>query len=373
MQTQPEPCVDRIAVNEFTARLGVRYPIVQGPFGGGLSTVRLAALVSNLGGMGSFGAHMLPPSDIERIARELRAGTDKPFALNLWVSDHDPGGLDLDAASFERAWRVFAPYFAELGVAKPERMERGHPAFAEQIDALLEARPPGFSFVFGIPSRAILDECRRRGIVTIGAATTIAEAQALEASAVDVIVATGADAGGHRPSFLAPAEESLLGTFALVQLVSRRVNVPVIAAGGIADACGIRAAFALGAQAVQVGTAFLACEESGTTDAHRAELFSDRARQTVLTRAFSGRLARGIRNRWTETMRGVELPPFPITSWFLSKLRPAAVAAGRTDLVSLWSGQVAPNLRHRSAAALMQSLAAALEPQPFHHENETST
>ena len=127
-------------------------------------------------------------------------------------------------------------------------------------------------------------------------------------------------------------------------------------------------AFALGAQAVQIGTAFLACNESGTTDAHREMLFSERAQQTTLTRAFTGRLARGVRNRWTEEMRGVELPPFPVTSWFLSKLRPVAVAAGRTDLVSLWSGQIAPNLRHRSAAALMQSLTAAFEPKTFPQE-----
>ena len=161
-----------------------------------------------------------------------------------------------------------------------------------------------------------------------------------------------------------------MGTLTLVQLVSDRVKAPVIAAGGIADGRGVRAAFALGAQAVQIGTAFLACEESGTTDAHRDVLFSERAQHTTLTRAFTGRLARGVRNRWTEEMgsRLDALPPFPITSWFVSKLRPAAVAAGRTDLVSLWSGQIAPNLRHRNAVALMQSLLSELYAHP--HEEE---
>lgn len=198
---------------------------------------------------------------------------------------------------------------------------------------------------------------------------------ALEAAGVDLIVATGAEAGGHRPSFLARAEESLMGTFSLVQLVSTRVKTPVIAAGGIADARGMRAAFALGAQAVQIGTAFLACEESGTTDAHRDLLFSERAQQTVLTRAFTGRLARGMSNRWTEEMapRIGELPPFPTTSWFVSRLRPAAVAAGRTDLVSLWSGQIAPNLRHRTAKSLMQSLLSdSGRPQEEPHHEETT-
>jgi nitronate monooxygenase len=349
--------------NEATRRLGVRYPIVQGPFGGGLSTAALASTVSDLGGLGSFGAHMLAPHDIERVTGEIRALTPQPFALNLWVSDHDTGGLNLDDASFERAWRVFEPYFRELGVARPEHMTRGHPAFSEQIEALLEARPPAFSFVFGIPERRVLTECRRRGIVTIGAATTIAEAQALDAAQVDLIVATGAEAGGHRPSFLESSEASLHGTFALVQLIAPRVQAPVIAAGGIVDARGLRAALALGAQAVQIGTAFLACAESGATDSHRALLFSERAQHITLTRAFTGRLARGLRNRWTQELvtRSAELPPFPITSWFMAKLRPAAIAAGNTDLVSLWSGQIAPNLRHRTAAALMQSVTTALE------------
>lgn len=358
--------MDVMERNEATRRLGVRHPIVQGPFGGGLSSVRLAATVSNLGGLGSYGAHMLAPGDIARVCSELRAHTAQPFAINLWVSDHDAGGLAPDAETLERAWRVFEPYYRELGVPKPEPYVRGHPEFDEQVEALLEARPPVFSFVFGIPSRRILDACRQRGIVTIGAATSIAEARAIEAAGVDLIVATGAEAGGHRPSFLQPAEDALMGTFALVQLVCDRVRTPVIAAGGIADARGLRAAFALGAQAVQIGTAFLACDESGTTDAHRDALFSERAHHTTLTRAFTGRLARGVRNRWTDemAMRLAELPPFPVTGWFVSRLRPAALAAGRTDLVSLWGGQVAPNLGHRSAVALMQSLLSSLSPLP---------
>lgn len=368
--------MSRYFPNEATRRLGIEHPIIQGPFGGGLSTAVLAATVANLGGLGSFGAHMLAPERIGTVAGEIRALTDKPFALNLWVSDHDEGGDRIDAATFERGWRLFEPYFRELGVAKPEPApeERGHPRFDEQIDALLEARPPVFSFVFGIPSKAVLAECRRRGIATVGAATSIAEAQALEAAGVDLIVATGAEAGGHRPSFLARAEESLMGTFTLVQLVSARVKVPVIAAGGIADARGMQAAFALGAQAVQIGTAFLACRESGTHDAHRDLLFSERAEHTTLTRAFTGRLARGLRNRWTDELasRADELPPFPTTGWFVSKLRPAAIAAGRTDLISLWSGQIAPNLRHRTAAALMQSLLSDPARSEHPHEEEAN-
>lgn len=349
---------------EAMRKLGIQHPIIQGPFGGGLSTTRLAATVSNMGGLGSYGAHILPPDEIGRVAREIRALTAQPFALNLWVSDHDAGGRDLDQAAFDRVYRLFEPYFRELGVEKPEPAERYHQAYDEQVEALLEAAPPVFSFVFGIPSTRVLAECRRRGIVTLGAATSLAEARALDEAGIDLILATGFEAGGHRPSFLARAEDSLMGTFVLTQLVAPRVKAPVIAAGGIADARGVRAALALGAQAVQVGTAFLACEESGTTAEHREVLFSAQAQHTTLTRAFSGRLARGVRNRWIDEMapQQGELAPFPVQNWFLSKLRPAAIKAGRTDLVSLWSGQIAPNLRHRTAPGLMDALTSAAAP-----------
>ena len=353
----------RVGETDAVRRLGVRYPIVQGPFGGGLSTPRLAATVSNLGGLGSYGAYSLTPDEILGLTKELRGLTSSPFALNLWVSDHDPGGLGLTPEEFDRVYALFEPFYRELGVEKPERPQRYAQKFEEQVDALLEARPPVFSFVFGVPSAAILAECRRRGIVTIGAATSIAEAQALDGAGVDLIVATGFEAGGHRPSFLARAEDSLMGTFALTQLVSDRVKAPVISAGGISDGRGIRAALTLGAQAGQLGTAFLACEESGASPEHRAALFSEQSQHTVLTRVFSGRLARGLRNRWADTVgpRVAELPPFPIQSWFASKLRPAAMKAGRTDLISLWSGQIAPNLRHRTATELMASRVRELE------------
>ena len=341
-----------------TDLLGIRHPIVQGPFGGGLSTVTLAATVSRLGGLGSYGAHGLSADAIAPLVEELRSSTSAPFAINLWVSDHDASGLRLTPKEFDQAYAHFEPWFRELEVAKPDMPARYHPSFALQIDALLAARPPVFSFVFGIPDAKILSECRRLGIITIGAATSIAEAEALDAAGIDLIVATGAEAGGHRPSFLQHAEDSLIGTFSLVQLIATRVRAPVIAAGGIVDANGVRAALALGAQAAQIGTAFLACAESGTHDLHRAQLFGEAARHTVLTRGFTGRLARGIRNQWTDAMAmsSASIAAFPVQSWFVSQLRTAALQAGRSDLVSLWSGQIAPNIRHRHAADLMNAL-----------------
>ncbi len=345
-------------------RLGIAQPIIQGPFGGGLSTAPLAAVVSNRGGLGSFGVHHLAPDAIGQVAQGIRQLTSQPFALNLWISDHDAGGLSISPQDFERYVKLFAPYFSELGITVPEMPVAYTHRYDDQIEALLEANPPAFSFVFGIPSARVLTECRRRHIVTIGAATSVAEAQALESAGVDMIVATGMEAGGHRPSFLDSAERSLMGTFALVQLVTQRVGVPVIAAGGIAGPRAMHAARMLGADAVQIGTAFLACEESGTTNEHRAALFSAQGGDTALTRAFSGRLARGLRNRWVDDMhqRTAELAPFPIQNWFVSRMRATAVESQRTDLVSLWSGQIAPALRHHTAAALMDELIADFDP-----------
>lgn len=347
-----------MATTEAIRRLGIAHPIIQGPFGGGLSTDRLAAAVSELGGLGSYGAHHLPPDEIGAVARAIRARTARPFALNLWVSDHDPGGRELSAADFERVARIFEPYFRELGLPLPAPPARYGQRFDDQVEALLAAAPPVFSFVFGVPPPAVLAECRRRDIVTIGAATSIAEARLLDEAGVDLIVASGFEAGGHRPTFLGRAEDSLMGTLVLTPLVADRVAAPVIAAGGIADRRGVAAVLALGAQAAQLGTAFLACEESGAPPAHRELLFSERTHATTLTRAFTGRLARGLANRWTRELaaRIAELPPYPIQGWFVSQLRAAAIAAGATDLMSLWSSQIAPNLRHHTASALFDSL-----------------
>ena len=340
---------------EFTRRFGVEHPIIQGPFGGGLSTTLLTASVSNLGGLGSFGIEPLAPDEILKLAADIRTRTNKPFNLNLWVSVADPGGESIDEATFERAWQSFAPYYAELGVDKPVRPARFHQPFEDQFEAMLEAAPPVFSFVFGIPTADQLARCRKRGIATLGAATTIAEAIALDAAGVDGIVATGSEAGGHRVSFLASAEESLMGTFGLIQLVAPRVKAPVIAAGGIVDGRGVRAVVELGADAVQIGTGFLACDESGASARHRAALFSPQAENTVLTRAFTGRLSRGLKNRLTAEMP-TAVVPYPIQSWFAGQLKTAARKQERTDLVSVWSGQIAPNLKHRTASALMAEL-----------------
>jgi nitronate monooxygenase len=343
---------------EVARRLGLAAPIIQGPFGGGISSVDLVVAVCKAGGLGSFGVHHLDAEGIATVARDIRGRTDGPFALNLWIPLDDADDPQINEAGWTRATQLLAPHFEELGLPPPERPARFMPRYAEQIEAVLTARPAVFSFVFGIPANSVLTRCRELGIVTIGAATTVDEAIALEQAGVDMIVATGFEAGGHRVSFLKGAEESLTGTFSLIPQVVDAVRIPIIAAGGIGDARGIAAALALGAQGVQIGTAFLACVESNADATHRMMLFSPDARYTGLTRVFSGRLARGICNRlMSELQPNVDqLPQYPIQNWLTGMMKKAACTLERADLMSLWCGQSAPLLKHRDARTLMTSL-----------------
>jgi nitronate monooxygenase len=303
--------------------LGIRYPIIQGPFGGGLSTIRLTAVVSNAGGMGSFGAHHLSPTEIKETVAAIRGLTARPFAMNLWIPMPGEAELRLRPDEFAANVSRLKPYYDALGLPDPEFRETFNPRFDDQIEAVLEARPPVLSFVFGIPSRDILNALRQQAIKTIGTATTVNEACALEEAGVDLTVASGSDAGGHRPSFLESAEKSLTGTLALIQQVVDAVDTPIVAAGGIGDGRGVAAALVLGAEGAQLGTVFLATHESGASEAHKAELVSESARYTALTRVFSGRMARGIRNRFIEEMSSheMELPPYPIQNWFTRSIR----------------------------------------------------
>ena len=280
--------------NRLTAKLGIEYPIIQGPLGG-LSSQKLTAAVSNFGGLGSFGAHGLAPEAIKDIIAEIRSLTAKPFAMNLWVSMEDEGARTSDESAFKRSLAPLANHLAELGAPRPAYKPYSPAPFEDQARVLLDANVAAFSFIFGIPPKEILEECRAKSIVTIGTATTPDEAAALQDAGVNAIAASGFEAGGHRGSFLRSAEDSLTGTFSLVPQIVDIVDVPVIAAGGIADARGVIAALALGAEAVQMGTVFLACEESGASRLHREALLGEAAGHTALTRGFTGRLARGIR------------------------------------------------------------------------------
>jgi nitronate monooxygenase len=308
--------------------------------------------------MGSFGAHHLSPDQIKETVAAIKALTARPFAMNLWIPLGGEAELRLDPSEFAANVSRLKPYYDGLGLPEPEFRETFSERFEDQIEAVLEARPPVLSFVFGIPSPDILRALRQRTIQTIGAATTVDEACALEEAGVDLIVASGSDAGGHRPSFLKSAEASLTGTLALIPQVVDAVDTPIVAAGGIGDGRGVVAALVLGAEGVQLGTVFLATHESGASEAHKAELVSESARCTALTRVFSGRMARGIRNRFIDEMSAheAELPPFPIQNWFTQSIRGAADQAGRAEYLSLWAGQSAAFCDRRPAAMTFAAL-----------------
>ncbi|MEP7049202.1 MAG: nitronate monooxygenase [Pseudomonadota bacterium] len=345
----------------LTRKLGIQYPIIQGPLGG-FDTRPLAATVSNFGGLGSFGAHGLTPDAISSVIADLRARTAKPFAINLWVSMEDERASSANAQAFARSLRPLAPYIAELGGTPPTFKPFVRVKFEAQARAVLDAKVPVFSFVFGIPPREILEECRQKGILTVGGATTPEEASELEQAGVDAILASGFESGGHRGSFLRPSEESLFGTFSLVPLIVDRVSVPVIAAGGIADARGVAAALALGASAVQLGTAFLGSAQAGISPLHRELILQGKAARTALSRGFTGRLARAIQNELLSLVSGeqAELLPYPLQRALVKNLTVLAEKAGRPELMQLWAGQSAPLSRYPDPLAFLEQLVAEL-------------
>ncbi|AYF96905.1 NAD(P)H-dependent flavin oxidoreductase [Protaetiibacter intestinalis] len=339
------------------ALLGIRHPIVLGAFGG-LSNVELTAAVSEQGGLGQYGLYGYPAERIRQTADALRAATDAPIGLNLWLPTGDevtPDRIDIAALTTR-----LAPFYAELGIQPPVAPDAFLPGFAEQFEAVLDARPAVVSFVYGVPPADAVAAAHERGIRVLGTATTVAEARALAAGGVDAIVASGAEAGGHRVSFLRAAEDSLVGTLALVPQVVDAVDVPVIAAGGIADRRGVAAARALGAHGVLVGTAFLATRESAATSAHRDAIRAVADDGTALTRALSGRLARGIPNRAMRELEGAPIAPFPAQNWATGAFRAEAARRDQGELLSLWAGQAAPLARLDGAAELFAELRAGL-------------
>src|SRR6202165_3038609 len=343
--------------NRLTAKLGIDYPVIQGPLGG-LSSQKLTAAVSNFGGLGSFGAHGFSPAAIKDVIAEIRSLTSKPFAMNLWVSMEDEGARTSDENAFNRSLAPLAVHIAALGAPRPDYKPYSWIRFEDQARVLLDEKVPVFSFIYGIPPQEILEECRGAQLVTSGTATTPEEGAALQEAGVDAIVASGFEAGGHRGSFLRGAEDSLTGTLSLVPQIADVVDVPIIAAGGIADARGVIAALALGAEAVQMGTVFLACEESGASLLHRQALRGKKDGHTALTRGFTGRLARAIHNPLLEELnqQGTEILPYPLQRPLVRNLAIPAEAAGRSDLLPLWAGQSANLSTCTDVSAFLTSL-----------------
>ena len=341
------------------ALLGVDIPLIQAPMAG-VQGSALAIAVSNAGALGSLPCAMLTPEALRAELQALRAGTQRPFNVNFFC--HTPPVPD---AAREAAWRAaLAPFYAEAGIdiaAVPAGAGRV-PFSAEAADLLEAFRPAVVSFHFGLPAPELVQRVKGWGARVLSSATTVEEALWLEAHGADAIIAQGLEAGGHRGMFLTDDVTTQAGTFALLPQVVRAVSVPVIAAGGIADAAGVAAAMALGAAGVQVGTAYLLCTEATTSPIHRVALQSDAARHTALTNVFTGRPARGIVNRVMRELgvMSASAPAFPLATATMAPLRAWGERQGSGDFSPLWSGQNTTGCRGVGAARLTQALAEGL-------------
>ena len=341
-----------------TKLLGTTYPIIQAPLAG-VQGSALAIAVSKAGGLGSLPCAMLSTEALRQELAKITAQTDQPYNVNFFC--HTPPTPD---AAREAVWRqALAPYFREFGIdaaaipAGPGRL----PFSAEAAEVLAEFRPPVVSFHFGLPAPELLARVRGWGAKILSSATTVDEARWLEAHGVDAIIAQGVEAGGHRGMFLSDDLATQVGTLALVPQIVQAVKVPVIAAGGIADARGVAAAMALGAAGVQVGTAYMLCHEATTSALHRAALKRETARVTALTNLFTGRPARGIVNRLMREIGPISpaAPAFPLATAAIAPLRAQAESLGSSDFSPLWAGQNASGCREVSAAQLTRELAEA--------------
>lgn len=335
-------------------RLGIERPVLLAPMAGSGGTPELAAAVSNAGGLGAWGGAYSKPEDIAAAIRCIRQLTKRPFNINLFA-----GGYESDRKVDPRSMLgIMAEAHAELGLPPPVLPPVPSNPFDEQFEAVLEERPPVFSFTFGMPSAAQIVELKKRDIAIVGTATTVEEAHRLAQAGVDAIVAQGAEAGAHRGSFAGPFEDSMIPLAALVREICASVDLPVIASGGIMDGHDVAAAIKLGAAAVQLGTAFLPCPESGAPSAYKQALLKAKKDTTVITRAFSGRPARGLTNTFIAMVAGKEnaILPFRQQNDLTRPMRNASGLQGNAEFISLWAGQGVARSRAMPAADLVATL-----------------
>jgi len=337
---------------DFLELLGVTHPIIQAPMSG-FATPALAAAVCNAGGLGSIGCAGVPATTVREQVAALRQATNRPYILNFFVHAHPR--VDPDATARMRA-RLSA-YFDEFGLgAVPEPKELFPPFDEEQLALVLELRPRVVSFHFGLPDASAVRRVKEAGCIILSSATTVAEARWLEANGADAVIAQGFEAGGHRGSFSDSLGAGMVGTMALVPQIVDAVRSPVIAAGGIADGRGVAAAFALGASGAQLGTAFLGCLEANVSPLHRAQLRSAVDDGTELTRAFTGRPARALRNRFITEMADSDPLEFPLPGSLLRPLWELPSEEARAAFVPFWASQAAPLIRELPAGELVDRL-----------------
>ncbi|MGC1613210.1 MAG: DUF561 domain-containing protein [Candidatus Acidiferrum sp.] len=339
----------------LTKHLKIEHPFIQAPMAGGGDTPDLVGAVCDAGAIGFIGAAYTTPAQIIEVGRAVRQRTTRPFGINLFAPLPDPNPITNPQAALQRV----APLFAELGLPAPSSPAPANNPFSEQLAAALETDACAFSFTFGILPAEAIEAIKRHNLFLIGTATNVAEAIALEKAGVDAVVTQGSEAGGHRGTFSGDFGAAMIGTISLVPQVADAVRIPVIASGGIMDGRGIAAALALGASAVQMGTAFLTCNEAGIPNAYKEAVLHACEDQTRITRAFSGRPARGIVNRFmteVESNASDSILPFPLQNGLTRPLRTAAAKQDRTEYLSLWAGQGVRLARRQSAADLVARL-----------------
>jgi nitronate monooxygenase len=336
----------------------LKFPIIQGPMAGGATTPALVAGVSNAGGLGSLACSLLAPAVMRDQTAEVRALTDQPFILNLFVQETPAPS----AQEVEHAIELLKPVWESLGWDGLPVPDTWCVDFQAQFDALVSLRPAAASFTFGILTPVQVERLHDAGIMVIGTCTTVEEAQAWETAGADAVIASGIEAGGHRGTFIGSQENATLSGRVLWPQVARAVDIPTIAAGGIMTGVDIREALELGVQAVQMGSAFLVCDESGIHPVYREALIRADDTPTRLTRAFSGRYARGLENRFMHLMEGVEkqVPAYPVQNALTAPIRSAAAAKGDAGLMSLWAGADIRRARPLPVAKLMQTLVAEM-------------
>lgn len=332
--------------------LGIEYPIIQAGMAGGITTPELVAAISNQGALGSIGAGYMQPAQLIEHIRKIHQLTDKPFAVNVFV----PEEFSVSEEQMKKAHELLLPYQKVLNITETPEGKPVH-TFDDHIDAILKNKVPVCSFTFGLPSRSIISKLKKAGVTLIGTATNVEEAIKNEKAGMDIVVVQGSEAGGHRGTFPETVGYPLIGTVSLVPETVDHVTIPVIAAGGIMDGKGIAAALTLGSQGVQLGTAFVPTYESGADPLYKQTLLEG-TEETVLTKAFSGKPARGIKNRFITEMRTHEdmLPPYPVQNGLTKTLRKEAAKQGNPDFMSLWAGQGYRMARKKSAGELIGQL-----------------
>jgi nitronate monooxygenase len=340
--------------NDLTGTLGIKYPIIQAGMAGGPTTPELVAAVSNAGGLGTLGAGYMAPEAIRRAVRSIRSLTSKPFGVNLFI----PENPHEDQMKIEQMTEELNRYRDDLHIQVPESVQFTGQPFEDQLNVLIEEKVPVFSFTFGNPSHHVMSMLKEHNVKVIGTATTVREAKQLEKNDIDIVVGQGSEAGGHRGTFIGSFEDALVGSMALIPQLVDAIDIPVVASGGIMDGRGIVASMALGASGVQMGTAFLACSESGTHPKHKEALHSSTDESTVLTRAFSGKPARGIKNEFIVEMEAgnAEFPDYPIQNALTGDVRKAAKAQNKSEYMSLWAGQASRLSRNLPATELLERL-----------------